>query len=88
MSLELSRSKDQPEVKTTGVSKFFPQDLVYIGKFLNYQYAVEINDFFDMVYYVLTNTDLYKDDPRLKFIKRVKKMKKVRGYMWNNKHLE
>jgi hypothetical protein len=71
-----------------GISKYFPEDLVYIGKFLNYQYAIEINDFFDAVYYVLTNTDLYKNDPRLKFIGRVKKMKKVKGYTEGNKHFE
>ena len=80
MSLILSRSKNI-SCKTWGL--FNNCDIVSIGK-----YDIDINDFFCLVDYVLTNTDLYKNDPRLKFIARVKKMKKVKGYMKGNKHLE
>ena len=80
MSLELSRSNNL-NVKTWGLDN--SKDIVCLGK-----YDIEINDFFHMVYYVLTNTDLYRDDPRLKFIARIKKMKKVTGYLRGSKHLE
>jgi len=80
MSLILSRSNNR-YVKTWGLMN--NKDFVVLGK-----YDIDINDFFVMAYYVLTNTDLYKNDPRLKFVKRIKKMKKVKGYMKGNKHLE
>ena len=80
MSLILERSNNL-RVKTHGLSN--NSDIVFIN-----EKEIEINDFFAMVYYVLVNTDLYRNDPRLKFIKRVKKMKKVKGYMRGSKHLE
>jgi len=80
MSLALSNSRNL-NIKTLGLMN--NKDVVFLGR-----YDVEINDFFHMVYYVLTNTDLYRNDPRLKFIRRVKRMKKVKGYMPNKKHLE
>ncbi len=42
------------------------------------EYGIE--DVLNIVYYVLTNTDLVPDDPRLGFIKVVKDMDVVPGY--------
>ena len=87
MSLILSLSPDNISIKTYGYfSKNGKDDTVFIDAQSN-KLEINIEDFFAMVYYVLTNTDLYKNDPRLKFIEKVKKMKKVEGYNKIDKHL-
>lgn len=81
MSLELSYTHGKPTVKTWGFMN--NKDIVIFG-----DYNVDINDFFAMVYYVLTNTDLYKGDPRIKFVKKIKKLRKVKGYMVGEEHFQ
>lgn len=86
MSYTLSSKSDDINIKTHGrlfLTRNECEDLVFFDR-----QHIEINDFFNMVYYVLTNTDLYKNDPRIKFVNIVKKMKKVKGYMKDNKHLQ
>ena len=61
------------EVKTFGFGLM--GDNVYLG-----DYEISIEDFFFAAEYVLTNTNLYPNDPRLQFVKCVKSMKKVEGY--------
>lgn len=78
MSLGLSRTKGKPSVKTWGLLS--GQDMVQFG-----QYDIDINDFFAATFYVLTNTDLYKNDPRVKFVSRIKKLKRIKGYMKGNR---
>lgn len=67
-------------VKTHGL-RGLPK--VYLG-----DYEISVPDFLFMTYYVLTNTDLHSHDHRLQFIKCVKAMKKVDGYMPNRKRLK
>ncbi|MEK7624240.1 MAG: hypothetical protein AAB404_00715 [Patescibacteria group bacterium] len=48
------------------------------------KYTMSMEDFLCAAHYVLTNTDLEKkdgkNDPRLDFVKKIKKMKIVDGY--------
>lgn len=41
---------------------------------------IPFEDFADLVYYVLTNSDLEENDVRLKLIKVISEMKQVEGY--------
>lgn len=66
------------EVKTHG----FPENLsgrVEIWS-PNGRITIGYSDFLAMTHYVLTNTDLQRDDPRLAFIEAIKNMKKVPGF--------
>jgi len=47
-----------------------------------------MDDFCDMVSYVMTNTDLAKNDPRPELIKRLNKLITVDGYNKGNKRLQ
>jgi|SRR3989339_1157665 hypothetical protein len=62
--------------------KTFDHQTVLIG-----EYSLTMEDFLQMCYYVLTNTDLAKDDMRLHFLKCVQAMKKVPGHNaeWDKK---
>ena len=69
------------EVKTFG---FGPMgNTVHLG-----EYEISLEDFLLMTKYVLTNTDLEPNDPRLQFVKCIRSMKEVNGYTPNRKHLE
>jgi len=52
---------------------------VYVGSL-----ELPLDAVLDIAYYVLTNTNLVPDDPRLKFVQAVKKMRIVKG--WNAKY--
>ena len=69
------------EVKTFGFGLM--GDKVYLG-----DYEISIEDFFFAAEYVLTNTNLGPNDPRLQFVKCVKSMKEVEGYNPSKKRLE
>lgn len=69
------------EIKTFG---FGPMgNTVYLG-----DYEVSLEDFLVAAKYVLTNTDLEPNDPRLQFVRCVQSMKEVEGYNPNREHLE
>jgi hypothetical protein len=77
MSLRLEVDTDETvEVKTWDPRKVFistPAADIEIG----------IKDFCSLVEYVLSNTDLIKDDARLALVKKIKKAKVVSG--WNDR---
>lgn len=64
------------------ISMWF-DNTVYLG-----DYEISLIDFLVAARYVLTNTDLEPDDPRLQFVKCVQSMKEVDGYNPGGKHLE
>lgn len=68
------------EVKTFG---FGPTNTVHLGK-----YEISFEDFLVAAEYVLTNTDLEPNDPRLQFVKCVQSMKEVTGYNPGRKSLK
>ncbi len=73
MSLVLSNRtipKDL-EVSTTGLNQ-----IVSIG-----DYEIPLDEFLDVARYVILNTDLDKDDPRIKFVDLMKKLDKIDGWM-------
>ncbi len=41
---------------------------------------ISMQDFCEMALYVLTNTDLAKDDPRIRFVDTIKELRKAKGY--------
>ena len=45
------------------------------------EYKIPMKDFVELIYYVLTNTDLEEDDPRLNLLERIKLLEKTDG--WN-----
>ena len=51
-------------------------------------YEISLKDFLCVAKYVLTNTDLEPDDPRLQFVKRVQSMEEVNGYNPGGKRLK
>jgi len=79
MTLILARSK-KAEVKThTGERavhlSLTPDEYGFV--------EIDLDDFCVMARYVLTNTDLMPDDPRLELLKQVKRMRTVKGYNYN-----
>lgn len=83
MSLILTRSKPKGlEVKTHGFSSFRNKLLLRGGKQEGEtDCEIPFAEFLDVVEYVLTNTDIYPNDPRLKFLKRISRLKPIAG--WN-----
>lgn len=69
------------EVKTYGFGSF--GNTVHLG-----DYEISIEDFLVTAEYVLTNTDLEPNDPRLQFVKCVQSMRQVGGYNLGRKRLE
>ena len=67
------------EIKTWGMPEL-PD--VQLG-----DYEISMEDFLECAFYVLTNTDLQPNDPRLVFVERVKKMTQLDGYMSGRKRL-
>lgn len=55
---------------------------VHLGK-----YKITMNDFVAAAMYVLTNTDLEENDPRLEFVKAVQRLKPVKGFNRGSKRL-
>lgn len=68
------------EVKTYGFGSM--GNTVYLG-----DYEISLEDFLVTARYVLTNTDLEPNDPRLQFLKCVRSMKEVSGYNPKEKRL-
>jgi len=79
MSLVLSNSQPAGINVLTG----FDGKIVTIGA-----YDISIEDFLIVAKYVLTNTDLNPDDPRLQFVECVKAMIEIDGYNKGGKRLE
>jgi len=79
MSLILERG-----TSPTGLSiKTHPfSDTVYLG-----DYEISMEDFLISAHYVLTNTDIKPDDPRLQFVKCVQSMREVSGFNSSQKRL-
>lgn len=84
MSLLLARGT-QPEGTEV---KTFSADQVMFGKFLNPTIVMSIEDFCETVIYVMTNTELVPNDPRLKLIEEIKALKKVEGFSKGQERLE
>ena len=59
------------------------RNTVYLGN-----YEISLRDFLVAVAYVLTNTDLEPNDPRLQFVRYVQSMGEVDGYNHGQKRLE
>lgn len=76
MSLILMNRGKPPEiaVKTVGVGDLV--DTVFFGR-----YEIGMEDFLEAAHYVLTNTNLEKDDPRRRFVECVKRMREDTGWM-------
>lgn len=72
MTLILDRSKNA-RVKTFG------DNIVYISND-HETIQIDMTDFCAMAMYVLTNSDLAKNDPRLKLLKWAKRLKRVKGF--------
>lgn len=85
MSLVLSDSSPKDlEAKTNGIGMGeYPPGTLFLG-----DYAIPLTDFLSLAYYVLTNTDLEPNDPRLQFVKSVRGMNTVKGYNKKAKRLE
>ncbi len=62
------------EVKTYG------DDQTVFLRMKNQEIEIDFSDFFAMALYVLTNTDLKQDDPRLNFLEIAKRMSLVDGF--------
>ena len=59
------------------------RNTVYLGN-----YEISLWDFLVAAAYVLTNTDLEPNDPRLQFVKCVQSIKQTDGYSPGRKRLE
>lgn len=81
LSLNLGTKPAGLEVKMFGFGSM--GNTVHLG-----DYEISLEDFLITAKYVLTNTDLDPNDPRLQFMKCVQSMKEVDGYNLNGKRLE
>jgi len=77
MSLQLANSQPPIEAKTfgPGIQMFGMSDAVLLV-----DYKIPIDDFCCLVEYVLTNTDVRPDDPRLKLVELIKTAHLVKGW--------
>lgn len=82
MSLELSNSyPDKLSVKTHAVHLPVTgrgddrKQIVLLG-----DYEIPMEDFCELALYVLTNTDLDPNDPRLQLVNRVKSLRVIDGF--------
>ena len=50
------------------------------GKILIGDYQLTMEDFAAMVRYVIRNTDLQEDDPRIELVEQIKKLRIVEGF--------
>jgi hypothetical protein len=80
MSLILSRSHPKIEIKTWG--HIAGNNKVHLG-----DYEIPMSDFCEAIYYALTNTDLFPDDPRLKLVEEIKRLIVLDGYADGEKRL-
>lgn len=71
MILERGTKPKNLEVKTWGLGS----DVVFFG-----DYEISIEDFLIAAHYVLTNTNLSKNDPRLQFVECVRSMQVTEGF--------
>lgn len=79
--LDLGTNPAGLQVKTFG---FGPMgSTVHLG-----DYEISLEDFLIAAEYVLVNTDLEPNDPRLQFVKCVRSMKKVAGYNPSRRRLK
>ncbi|MDP2629674.1 MAG: hypothetical protein Q8P45_03180 [Candidatus Harrisonbacteria bacterium] len=69
-------------IKTFGIGGSMGKT-VYLG-----DYQISLEDFLGAAKYVLTNTDLEPNDPRLQFVKCVQAIEQTDGYNPGRKRLE
>jgi hypothetical protein len=74
MSLELSYS----DPKITAKTNFFETAVNLYNS--NIDVTIPMKDFCYLVEYVLENTDLFENDPRLKLVEKIKNFKVIPGY--------
>lgn len=83
MSLHLANSKpDDLEIKTWG-PLLGDENTVYLG-----DYEISLTDFLEAAAYVLQNTSLMENDPRLEFVLKVQDMNIVDGFNKGESRLE
>ncbi|MEK7664306.1 MAG: hypothetical protein AAB340_02645 [Patescibacteria group bacterium] len=82
MSLILSMGTQPAGLKVQTFEFGSMGNTVHLG-----DYEISIEDFLVVAKYVLTNTDLDSNDPRLQFVKCVQSMKEVKGYNSGQKRL-
>jgi hypothetical protein len=75
MSLELSSSSPKVEIKTYGT---IPEVVHLYSEGIDIE--IPIKDWLAATWYVLTNTDLYHDDPRWAFMRTMKQLEIIKGY--------
>jgi hypothetical protein len=86
MSLKLAQGTKplNLEIKTYGLPPCArTPTMVYLG-----DYEISMEDWIEATMYVLTNTDLVTDDPRLPFLERLKKLEVSQGFNPNAKRLD
>lgn len=76
MLLERGTKPEGLPVKTFGIpGGINGKDVVFLG-----DYEISIEDFLIAAHYVLTNSNLTENDPRLQFVECVRSMQMVKGY--------
>ncbi len=81
MSLKLNVDTNPPVI--TSAWEVGGKHTIAIG-----QEDVGLEDFCELVKYVLTNTDLLPHDPRTELVKKIRKAKVTHGYMKGKKRYE
>jgi hypothetical protein len=81
MTLKLARSRKNIEAKTSPAY----DEVRFI--FQTGALAIELEDFCDLALYVLTNTDLKANDPRLAFMRKLAELSVGDGYNPGGKRL-
>ena len=76
MSLILDNSKGNPWVK-----------LNFLNELTIGDYEIDLDDFCQMVKYVLSNTNLAEDDPRIDLVATIKTGEQMLGYGGNGKRI-
>ena len=88
MSLILDCSSPKGiEAKTGFLQSKDGKATVHLGTYMSPIVEIDMEDFCALVEYVLTNTDLNENDPRLALIENIKNLRPVPGYNDGGKRL-
>ncbi len=84
LALNLGTKPEGLEIKTWGdMLGPDPLQTIHLG-----EYEISMVDFLYAAAYVLTNTNLEKNDPRLQFVEYIRAMKVIEGYHPGGKRLK
>jgi len=80
MSIELARSIQCPDDRLSAKTYNAERVFLHLVESAPRTMEIDMRDFCELVLYVLTNTDLEPDDPRVPLVNKIKEMEIIEGH--------